>query len=97
MLSLFGSPQVLWHIADDRDCVPAAVQHDENAHRVGEARAHAPQHCYLCHWAQAFRSVTPAASGFVSPQLPSGSLRLGFATTAEQIPVWPLPGRAPPA
>jgi hypothetical protein len=65
------------HADDCHDaCLPAAIEHDESAHRFARvpdtAESH-PLHCLVCHWVRAFRphaaarvtSTVAAAAGTI--------------------------------
>ena len=96
------SVEMLVHGGDVHDpcCAPAAVEHDESAHRYQAARgsASAPDghHCLACHWARWFRlegSVAAAAArlddaGIHAPLRTIGRIRPAALTG--------LPARSPP-
>ena len=83
--------------ADDADCQPTLVQHDERAHRIGGTRTipDVPQHCAVCHWLQSLHTVvttglvsTPTA---VASPVCASSLPPAVVHSLEEIPA-----RAPP-
>jgi hypothetical protein len=87
----------LLHDADDPDCQPGFVQHDERAHRIGGARTipDVPQHCAVCHWLQSLQTIVATGSVSVATStvahLCISSLPVALAQSIGEIPA-----RAPP-
>src|SRR5262245_20168702 len=103
LLIFCGSvPASLWALTHDVDddvlCQPRFVIHDESAHRVGQARASAPdaqQHCAVCHWLQSLHTTTPSTARLeIAVQFQHVfAASLGFACRSA---IAELPARAPP-
>jgi len=87
----------LLHGADDADCQPVLVQHDERAHRIGAARTipNVPQHCAVCHWLQSLQSIVTTGSVSV-PTAAIAHLCISSLTSALVQSLREIPARAPP-
>jgi hypothetical protein len=80
------------------ECLPASVTHDADAHRFIPAQDERADsgHCWLCHWARAFRSGP--ASGTLVPRPSFVRGRYSFDRSAWAAhPAWArIPARSPP-
>jgi hypothetical protein len=93
------SPAAMHWPSAAEECQPAAVTHDADAHRFVRSETHQADsgHCWLCHWARAFRSdlssgaLVPRLSCLASRFLQDSSARAAHLTWAR------IPARAPPA
>ena len=96
-----GSASITPHEDDCHDgCLPAAVTHDESAHRLEAATGgadHYELHCVLCHWVRSFRPfgearVAAPLAATARPAMPAFAGAAVHTSTASQPPL-----RSPPA
>lgn len=100
--SVLGASFEAFHhaIDDDIACLAAVIEHDAADHRIDAATsspAHAPDHCFFCHWARTFRLTQSPAKRLIARQAESTVRLVHAAVTLAAAPdLSELPARAPP-
>jgi hypothetical protein len=101
LMSLFGASGS-WHVVEqDPDFLPQVAGHDHSHHderwRPRPAAAGAPDHCTLCHWAQAFSAGRTEKSDSPPVVGADGQPRLASVQPIRSTILFQRSPRGPPA